>query len=203
MPSCSCPVSRALMGAAGGRSGTTGMGALQFVDQLVDRRSCIVQCGHREITDRVGDHDAAYSTAASSTSESRTGLPRMLLEPGHRFAWPTPPTGCATCGWCSCSPRAATTPRGLEANPKRALRGIRSPCTWRSPGPSVHVTCLTALIVHRSLTSFVPRPRSTWPGSGRMAAGPAGSCLASRPAHCPTGLTAAVRESSGGHDRLA
>ena len=59
------------MGAAGGRSGTTGMGALQFVDQLVDRRSCIGQCGHREITDRVGDHDAAYSTAASSTSESR------------------------------------------------------------------------------------------------------------------------------------
>ena len=70
------------MGAAGGRSGTTGMGALQFVDQLVDRRSCIVQCGHREITDRVGDHDAAYSTVASSTSESRTGLPRMLLERG-------------------------------------------------------------------------------------------------------------------------
>ena len=70
------------MGAAGGRSGTTGMGALQFVDQLVDRRSCIVQCGHREITDWVGDHDAAYSTAASSTSERRTGLPRMLLERG-------------------------------------------------------------------------------------------------------------------------
>ena len=70
------------MGAAGGRSGTTGMGALQFVDQLVDRRSCIVQCGHREITDRVGDHDAAYSTAASSASESRTGLPRMLVERG-------------------------------------------------------------------------------------------------------------------------
>ena len=35
-----------------------------------------------ETTDGVGDHDAAYSTAASSTSESRTGLPRMLLERG-------------------------------------------------------------------------------------------------------------------------
>ena len=40
-----------MIGAAGGRSGTTGMGALQLVDQLVDRRSCIVQCGHRETTD--------------------------------------------------------------------------------------------------------------------------------------------------------
>lgn len=111
------------------------------------------------------DHHVAYSTAASSTSESRTGLPRMLLEPGHRFAWPTPARRLRNLRlvqlFSAGSDNAARAGFGVygrlgEANPKRALREIRSPCTWRSPGPSVHVTCLTALIVHRSLTSFVP-----------------------------------------------
>jgi hypothetical protein len=111
------------MGAAGGRSGTTGMGALQFVDQLVDRRSCIVQCGHREITDRVGDHDAAYSTAASSTSESRTGLPRMLLERGAFSATsaycadsrPPPPRAARQAGRPSAQPIHRVLDGGLVA----------------------------------------------------------------------------------------
>ena len=31
--------------------------------------------------------------------------------------WPTPRAGCASCAWSSCSPPAATTPRGPASTP--------------------------------------------------------------------------------------